>query len=180
MAFGRKWVSHLTTFTAGLISDNRGQFSSSILFKIDPGSDSTIIHLSDIANLQYTTPGPTRASSIGGNVDVATVSNLNLILEFTELQGQPNKYSLPLAIPCKDVTRLMAVTSGQCKGLEPMGLPKISILGANVLKAFEAFLGLEIHNNVVILERALTNYERAALIRVVPLNYPDPLLPSAL
>jgi hypothetical protein len=74
----------------------------------------------------------------------------------------------------------MAVTSGQCKGLEPMGLPKISILGANVLKAFEAFLGLEIHNNVVILERALTNYERAALIRVVPLNYPDPLLPSAL
>ena len=186
MAFGRKWVSHLTSFTTGVISDATGQLSGPILFKIDIGSDSTIIHLSDVAQLQYTGLGPTRAGSIGGSIDIQTVSNLNLILEFTEVQGKPDKYSLPLPIPCADVPRLMAVAPGQCEGLEPTDkvtkqtLSKISILGANVIKAFRAFLGVEIHRNIVILERPLTNYERGALLQVPLVNYPDPLLPSTL
>ena len=53
MVFGRKWVSHLTSFTEGALSDNTGQLSNPILFKIDIGSDITVIHLSDIAKLQY-------------------------------------------------------------------------------------------------------------------------------
>lgn len=170
----------------GVISDNAGQLSNPILFKIDTGSDATIIHLSEISHLQYTILGPAQVGSIGGSVaDIETVSNLNLILEFTEVRGKPNKYSLPLSIPCVDVPRLLAVASGQCEGLEPIDtvtkqiLPKISILGANVIKAFEMFLGVEIHRNIVILERPLSSYERTSLVQVSPVDYPDPLLPSS-
>jgi hypothetical protein len=184
VVFGRKWISHLTSFTKGVITDKNGNFSSPIQFKIDNGSDSTIIHLSD---LQYISLGSVQAGSIGGIVDdIETVSNLNLILEFTELHGKPDVYSFPLSIPCIDVPRLMAVTKGQCQGLEPIDtvtgltLPKISILGANVMKAFKLFLGVEIHRNFVFLERSLTTLERNALIQVPLANYPDPISPSHL
>ena len=73
MAFGRKWISHLTSFTMGVISDNIGQVSNPILFKIDIGSDVTIIHLSDIAKLQYTIIGPAQIGSVGGSVDRITL-----------------------------------------------------------------------------------------------------------
>lgn len=184
MAFGMKWVTHLTTFTYGMLSDNNGQCSNIIRFKVDPGADATIIHGVNISHLQYSPSPATNAESIGGIVAIKTVTDLNLILEFRDSSHKPRRYSLPLALPHPDVPYLLAVDPGQIKSLEPINpktkipMEKISILGANVIMAFEMFFGLLIHKNVVIFERPLLPTERNTLLQVPRADYPDPLLPS--